>query len=79
MLQPEIIINLNNLRSNYHYIQSIVNDSKVMAVVKGNAYGHGINEIAKLASEYGIKHAVVNNLSEANIISDLSNTFSRPE
>ncbi|MDD3343675.1 MAG: alanine racemase [Sulfurospirillaceae bacterium] len=40
----------------------------VMAVLKDNAYGHGLVEMASLASEYGLKKAAVKNLSEANAI-----------
>ena len=36
--QPEVIINLGSLRRNYRYIQDKVGSTKVMAVVKGNAY-----------------------------------------
>ncbi len=34
-------------------------------VLKDNAYGHGVLEIAKLSSEFGIKRAIVRDLSEA--------------
>ena len=40
----------------------------VMAVLKDNAYGHGLIEMAMLASEYGLKKAAVKNLVEANSI-----------
>jgi alanine racemase len=43
---------------------------KIALVLKDNAYGHGLVEISKLASEYGIKKAVVQLESEANIIKD---------
>ena len=38
---------------------------KVAVVLKDNAYGHGLLEIAQLANEYGIKRAVVRNCDEA--------------
>ncbi|HFS85123.1 MAG TPA: alanine racemase, partial [Epsilonproteobacteria bacterium] len=41
---------------------------KVAIVLKDNAYGHGIDIIASLASEYGVKHAVVRDLREADAI-----------
>ncbi len=44
---------------------------KVAIVLKDNAYGHGLLEIAKLASEYGIKRAVVRNTTEAKRIEKL--------
>ncbi|BCD67501.1 alanine racemase [Nitratiruptor sp. YY09-18] len=44
---------------------------KVAIVLKDNAYGHGLLEIAKLANEYGIKRAVVRNTAEAKEIENL--------
>lgn len=44
---------------------------KVAVVLKDNAYGHGLLEIAQLASEYGIKNAVVRTLAEATQIETL--------
>ena len=41
------------------------NKSKVAVVLKDNAYGHGLKEIASLANLYGITKAVVRNLDEA--------------
>ena len=38
---------------------------KVMVVIKDNAYGHGLEIMAKLASEFGIKKAAVKSLQEA--------------
>jgi len=38
---------------------------RLMVVVKDNAYGHGLEIMAKLASEYGIKKAAVKNIKEA--------------
>lgn len=45
--------------------------NRVAVVLKDNAYGHGILEIAKLANEFGIKKAVVKNLKEALKIKEL--------
>jgi alanine racemase len=38
---------------------------KIALVLKDNAYGHGLREIASMAAEYGITKAVVRNDSEA--------------
>ena len=46
---------------------------KVMAVLKDNAYGHGLELMANLASTYGLQKAAVKNLEEANLISHLFN------
>ncbi len=41
---------------------------KIALVLKDNAYGHGLRLMATLASEFGIKHAVVRKTSEADKI-----------
>ncbi len=41
---------------------------KVAVVLKDNAYGHGLLEIAKLANEFGIENAVVRTVEEAKKI-----------
>ena len=43
---------------------------KIALVLKDNAYGHGIQEIAVMAKEYGIKKVVVQCESEAKILED---------
>ncbi len=47
---------------------------KVAIVLKDNAYGHGLELMAKLASEFGIKHAVVRKTVEADQIRSLFET-----
>jgi len=42
--------------------------TKLLAVVKANAYGHGLLEIAKLAEEAGLRWFGVNNLEEGLIL-----------
>ncbi len=44
--------------------------SKISVVLKDNAYGHGLLEMAELSKEYGIKEAVVHNINEANEIKE---------
>ncbi len=41
---------------------------KIAVVLKDNAYGHGLREMAALASEYGIRRAVVRTSEEAEAI-----------
>ncbi len=45
--------------------------TKLMAVLKDNAYGHDLRLMASLASEYGLKRAAVKNIEEAEHIADL--------
>jgi len=48
---------------------------KIAIVLKDNAYGHGLVLMAELASEFGIKHAVVRKTAEANQIEALFDTI----
>jgi alanine racemase len=40
------IINLNNLRHNCRYLKNLIKPSKIMTVMKANAYGHGAVQCA---------------------------------
>ena len=42
-----VIIDLEAIRSNYRFLKSTAPDSRVIAVVKADAYGHGAVEVAK--------------------------------
>lgn len=45
------------LQQNLHFIQqSLPADCRLSSVVKGNAYGHGIDLFIPLAEEYGVRH-----------------------
>ncbi len=44
---------------------------KIFAVLKDNAYGHGLLEIALLAKKFGVKRVVVKNLKEAVTIENM--------
>lgn len=60
-------------KSNYFHNLKIISEQaggieKVSVVLKDNAYGHGLLEISSLASEFGIKNAVVRNIGEAEQI-----------
>jgi alanine racemase len=62
-----IEINKNNLLHNINLIQKISN-KEIFAVIKDNAYGHGIKEIAKILKEAGIKRVCVRNNFEAKLV-----------
>ncbi|PLY08462.1 MAG: alanine racemase [Arcobacter sp.] len=60
-------------KSNYFHNLKIISEKagsidKVAVVLKDNAYGHGILEIASLAKEFGITSAVVRTVQEAEQI-----------
>jgi alanine racemase len=42
-----IVIDLEAIRFNYQYLKNIAIDSKVIAVIKADAYGHGSVEVAR--------------------------------
>ena len=65
------LINKSNYFHNLSKIEEKISKDKIAVVIKNNAYGHGLKEIAELASEYGIRHAVVNNSAEANMVYSL--------
>lgn len=78
-------INLSNLKHNYLNIRKKVNDSKIMVVVKADAYGHGMIEcVRKLSSikkgspeYYGVALTEEGiELRKANIINEPILTFS---
>ncbi len=60
-------------RQNFHHNLNLIalktgSVEKIAIVLKDNAYGHGLEIIAKLSNEFGIKHAIVRNFKEAEII-----------
>ena len=64
-----ITINRNNFFNNLDIIAKQTKSvDKIALVLKDNAYGHGLLEMAELAKEYGIKKAVVRTNDEAKII-----------
>ncbi len=63
----------------YHNLNQIAlktgSKEKIAIVLKDNAYGHGLTLMAKLASEFGIKHAVVRKTDEAKQIESFFDTI----
>ncbi len=64
LLQPEADIRLGWLVLNYQFIQSKIGLAKVMAVVKADAYGHGVVPVSKSLSKAGIHGFCVALVSE---------------
>ncbi|MEZ7820376.1 MAG: alanine racemase [Aquiluna sp.] len=61
----ELRIDLGRICSNYLALKSAFGPAKVMAVVKANAYGHGIIEVANALDEAGVDVLGVADLDEA--------------
>ena len=58
-------VNKDALLNNLVRVREIVKDTKILAVVKANAYGLGQNEVARIFQEAGIDYFGVTNLLEA--------------
>ncbi|DAB30847.1 MAG TPA: alanine racemase [Sulfurimonas sp. UBA12504] len=64
-----IILNKNNFFNNLDIIAKHTKaKDKIALVLKDNAYGHGVVEMATMAQEYGIKKCIVQTEKEALLI-----------
>lgn len=66
-------IDLKNLYENYQRVQEITYNSKVIPVVKANAYGHGVIPVVEYLVENGVDHFAVSLLEEALEIREVFN------
>jgi len=71
-----------NRENFYHNICQIANKTgsleKIAIVLKDNAYGHGLLEMAEMASDFGIRHAVVRDEREAKeVVTLFDSTMTR--
>jgi len=68
-----------NKQNFYHNLNQIAlktgSVEKIAIVLKDNAYGHGLELMGRLASEFGIKHAVVRKTVEAELIRSFFETI----
>lgn len=74
-------INLGELKKNYNIIKKRAgkrnkNGVKICSIVKANAYGHGMNEIAKALAGYGTEYLGTADYSESMILRKYLNNFS---
>lgn len=70
-----IRVSKQNLIDNIKNISKRCKIDKFAAVLKDNAYGHGLVECANICKEAGVRHAIVRDNSEADQISDLFETI----
>lgn len=61
----QVLVDTDNLEHNYRVLQSRAPHSQIMAVVKANAYGHGLEQTSEAAFEMGMRWFGVSKLSEA--------------
>ena len=54
IVRPTLVeVNLDRLTENFHAIRNKVSPARVMAILKANAYGHGLVEVARLMETIG--------------------------
>ncbi|MBO4468084.1 MAG: alanine racemase [Clostridia bacterium] len=58
-------IDTNALKHNFDAVKALLKDTKVMAVVKANAYGHHVDIVAPLLEKWGADAFAVSNIEEA--------------
>lgn len=69
VLRPtHLYINLENITENFRAIQSQVGSAKVMPILKANAYGHGLVEVARHLEDQGAGQFGVAFLEEAILL-----------
>lgn len=65
LMDPWIEVDLRNITHNLNQIRKIVHPRPVMAVIKANAYGHGLVETAKFLEKQNIRFLAVGKVQEA--------------
>ena len=65
-------ISLSALTKNYQNIKSHANGKEVMAVVKANAYGHGIHIVVPHLYSLGVRAFAVSDITEAHAVCQLA-------
>ena len=65
----KLYVDLGKFQSNIHSIRKLIGDrTKIMAVLKANAYGHGLAELVRPAVLAGVSYIGVATLKEAIIV-----------
>lgn len=69
VLRPtNVEVNLDSLKDNFAAIKKFVGVTKVMPILKANAYGHGLVEISKFFEKYNAEYIGVAFLEEAILL-----------
>ena len=69
------LINSINFKHNIKVVSKYIDINKIAFVIKNNAYGHGMVEMARLANKSGIKHAIVISSEEAKLVEGFFDTI----
>ncbi|MDR2338956.1 MAG: alanine racemase [Deltaproteobacteria bacterium] len=67
----QVDINLGNLRHNYRIMKELAGTKPIMAVIKGDAYGHGLIQCAKALVSEGALHLGVQDVTEGVALRDV--------
>ena len=73
-MRPEIVVDLAAVRHNVRTLSGLVAPAAMMTVVKADAYGHGIVEVARAARAGGAGWLGVATVAEALILRDSGDT-----
>ncbi len=64
-VMSKVIIDLDAYRNNLQVVKNLVGSSvRIIAVVKANAYGHGLVPVSKCAEKWGVNMLAVANIEE---------------
>ncbi len=76
VVRPTLVeVDLRRLAVNYHAIQARVAPAKMMPVLKANAYGHGLIEVARLMESLGADYLGVAVLEEGILLREAGITM----
>lgn len=65
---PVTRVNLENIRHNWSYLSSLSRHLPAMAVIKADAYGHGMEPVARVILEAGCRTLAVGSMSEGVLL-----------
>ncbi|MDR2075429.1 MAG: alanine racemase [Desulfovibrio sp.] len=65
---PVTRINLGNLRRNWLFLSSLAKDCQPMGVIKSDAYGHGLEAVARALLDAGCRNLAVGGVAEGVIL-----------
>ncbi len=78
IITSHIELNVNAYKNNLNFIRELIGEEcQFSSVIKGNAYGHGIETFAPMAESCGINHFSVFSAHEAYRLSKVSNGESK--
>ncbi len=71
----ETVIDLKSLEFNYSFVKGLLKDSSLMPVIKSNAYGHGIREVASRLYTLGERFFVISSKDDYIKVADFKADF----